>query len=172
MAQSAGFAPASGFRHHLRSKRSQLSYAGDRKICGTACRTPTCDRPFRKRLLCKRAAHDVYIGRPSKWGNPFEIGRDGTREEVIARYHEWILEQPQLMAALPELRGKVLGCWCHPNACHGDVLARLAELPTEAEIDNMSEEQLNAYLLAHGCTEESLKADEAKCRELLRKLFK
>ena len=75
---------------------------------------------------CKRAAHDVYIGRPSKWGNPFVIGRDGTREEVIARYEAWLLEQPELLAALPELEGKTLGCWCAPRPCHGDVLARLA----------------------------------------------
>lgn len=74
----------------------------------------------------KRAPYDVYIGRPSKWGNPFAIGRDGTREQVIAKYEEWLRTQPDLMAALPELHGKVLGCWCAPQACHGDVLARLA----------------------------------------------
>ena len=68
---------------------------------------------------CKRAAHDVYIGRPSKWGNPFVIGRDGTRDDVIARYEAWLLEQPELVAALPELAGKTLGCWCAPRACHG-----------------------------------------------------
>jgi hypothetical protein len=75
---------------------------------------------------CKRAAHDVYIGRPSKWGNPFVIGRAGTRDDVIARYEAWLLEQPELVDALPELAGKTLGCWCAPRACHGDVLARLA----------------------------------------------
>ena len=75
---------------------------------------------------CKRAAHDVYIGRPSKWGNPFVIGPDGTRDDVIARYEAWLLEQPELVDALPELAGKTLGCWCAPRACHGDVLARLA----------------------------------------------
>jgi len=75
---------------------------------------------------CKRSKYDVYIGRPSKWGNPFEIGRDGDRETVIQKYREWILTQPHLMAALPELRGKTLGCWCAPKACHGDVLVSLA----------------------------------------------
>ena len=39
---------------------------------------------------CKREPYDVYIGRPGPWGNPFEIGTDGTREEVIAKYEEWI----------------------------------------------------------------------------------
>jgi len=69
---------------------------------------------------------DVYIGPPSKWGNPFEIGRDGTRAEVIARYDRWPRDQPELLADLDELAGKTLGCWCAPRACHGDVLARLA----------------------------------------------
>jgi hypothetical protein len=68
----------------------------------------------------------VYIGRPSKWGNPFVIGRDGTRAEVIAKYRAWVLNQPQLMGALDELRGRDLVCWCAPLACHGDVLVDLA----------------------------------------------
>jgi len=76
---------------------------------------------------CKRKPFDVYIGRPSKWGNPFVIGKDGTRDEVIEKYEAWLRTQPALLAALPELRGKTLGCWCAPQACHGDVLARLAE---------------------------------------------
>jgi hypothetical protein len=75
---------------------------------------------------CKRERYDVYIGRPSKWGNPFVIGPDGDRSEVIAKYRVYLLASPELVAALPELRGKVLGCWCKPLACHGDVLAELA----------------------------------------------
>lgn len=75
--------------------------------------------------------HDIYIGRPSKWGNPFVIGRDGTRAEVIAKYREYVLAQPALLAALPELAGKRLACWCSPKPCHGDVLAELADgVPT------------------------------------------
>jgi len=74
---------------------------------------------------CKKHKYDVYIGRPSKWGNPFTIGRDGTRDEVIAQYRKWILLQPHLIASLSELVGKVLGCWCAPNACHGHVLIDL-----------------------------------------------
>jgi hypothetical protein len=80
---------------------------------------------------CKKEPHDVYIGRPSKWGNPFTIGRDGTREEVIAKYREWIKSQPRLLADLHELEGKVLGCWCSPQACHGDVLSELAEIQND-----------------------------------------
>jgi len=67
----------------------------------------------------------VYIGRPSKWGNPFKIGRDGNREEVIKKYREYILNRPDLLESLHELRGKVLACWCAPQPCHGDVLLEL-----------------------------------------------
>ena len=81
-----------------------------------------------KVVHCKREQFDVYIGRPSKWGNPFQIGTDGTREEVVHRYREWILLQPDLIAALiPELADRTLGCWCAPKLCHGDVLARLCD---------------------------------------------
>ena len=77
---------------------------------------------------CKRAPFDIYIGRPSKWGNPFVIGRDGNREQVIEKYRAYILDHPALLAAVQsELKGKVLGCWCAPQSCHGDVLAELAE---------------------------------------------
>lgn len=74
---------------------------------------------------CKRDRFDVYIGRPSKWGNPFVIGRDGDRDDVIRKYKEWILSQPELLRDLHELEGKVLGCWCSPEKCHGDVLSEL-----------------------------------------------
>ena len=73
-----------------------------------------------------KAKYDVRIDRATKWGNPFVIGRDGNRGEVIAKYSAWIRTQPHLMNALPELREKVLGCWCAPSPCHGDVLAELA----------------------------------------------
>lgn len=83
---------------------------------------------------CKREAYDVYIGRPSRWGNPFSH-KKGTlakyqidsREDAIQRYREWVVGQPDLMKDLYKLRGKVLGCWCKPSPCHGDVLAELAD---------------------------------------------
>ena len=78
---------------------------------------------------CEKNRFDLYIGRPSKWGNPFIIGKDGTRKEVIDKYRAWVLDQPDLMNSLPELEGKILGCWCKPNSCHGDVLADLANRP-------------------------------------------
>jgi hypothetical protein len=88
-----------------------------------------------KVVHCKRSDYDVYIGRgrdpktgeESPWGNPFRIGPDGTREQVINKYRVWIKTQPQLMARIPELKDKVLGCFCAPNYCHGYVLAAMAD---------------------------------------------
>ena len=60
-------------------------------------------RVLNARQVGKQPAADrVYVGRPSKWGNPFAIGRDGTRDQVIAKYRVWIVLQPALMAALEE----------------------------------------------------------------------
>ena len=69
--------------------------------------------------------YDVRICRPGQWGNPFYIGTDGTRAQVIEKYREWIMTQPQLLTQLPMLIGQRLGCYCTPLACHGDVLAEL-----------------------------------------------
>ena len=69
--------------------------------------------------------YDLLVCRPSKWGNPFQIGRDGNRERVIKMYEIHIRRRPDLIAALPELVGKRLGCYCHPLPCHGDVLVKL-----------------------------------------------
>jgi hypothetical protein len=76
---------------------------------------------------CKREPYDVYIGRPGPWGNPFVLGKEDQRADVIAKYREWLMEQPRLLAVVPELRGLTLGCWCAPKPCHGDVLAELAD---------------------------------------------
>lgn len=80
---------------------------------------------------CGCEPFDVYIGRPSMWGNPFVISREGTREEVIELYRKYITMNPKLMAALPELKGKRLGCYCAPKACHGDVLVALVNEEAE-----------------------------------------
>lgn len=69
----------------------------------------------------------VWITRDTKWGNPYIVGTDGTREEVIAKYDRWLDRQLHLLAALEELRDKVLVCYCKPKACHGDVLKRRLE---------------------------------------------
>lgn len=69
--------------------------------------------------------YDIYIGRGTKWGNPFREGADGSRKTVIQKYRSYLLRNADLMAALPELRGKVLACSCKPKPCHGDVLVEL-----------------------------------------------
>lgn len=78
----------------------------------------------------------VYVGRAmtrlrlrgSPFANPFRIGQDGDRDEVIAKYREWILARPELVErARRELKGKKLGCWCDPEPCHAHVLRELAE---------------------------------------------
>ena len=79
-----------------------------------------------KQVGKKQAADRVYVGRPSKWGNPFVIRRDGTRDAVIEKYRAWIVRQPALMAALGELKGKHLVCWCAPERRHAEVLIELA----------------------------------------------
>lgn len=79
----------------------------------------------------KHSEYDVYIGRGSEWGNPFIIGKDGTREEVIEKYRERleaaILSDPTFILKLEQLKGKRLGCFCKPKACHGDVLVEKIE---------------------------------------------
>jgi len=70
--------------------------------------------------------NQVYVARPSKWGNPFHIGRDGTRDEVIAKYREWLKTKPELLLDLHELVGKDLLCWCAPLPCHADILLEMA----------------------------------------------
>jgi hypothetical protein len=76
----------------------------------------------------RKEPYDVYIGRGSIYGNPFIIGKDGNREDVIRKYVEWMVNQQALLAALPELKGKVLGCYCKPAACHGDVLVEMVKI--------------------------------------------
>lgn len=78
-----------------------------------------------KIVHCKKEQYDIYIGRGSIWGNPFKIGQDGTREEVIKKYEWWIRQKPELLQQLHTLKGKILGCWCKPQACHGDILVKL-----------------------------------------------
>jgi hypothetical protein len=88
----------------------------------------------------RQARFDILISRPSQWGNPFVIGEDGTREDVIRKHKEWLdtgenfrnekatKERRQwVLRHVGELQGKVLGCWCNQDqACHGDYLIELA----------------------------------------------
>lgn len=77
-------------------------------------------------ILSNTDSYDVFIGRGSAWGNPFVIGVDGTREEVIEKYRALIKERGLEERIKKELKGKVLGCFCSPLPCHGDVLAEIA----------------------------------------------
>lgn len=69
--------------------------------------------------------HGIYVGRPSKWGNPYEIGKDGTRDDVIVKYCDY-LRDSGLINDIEELRGFDLICWCAPKPCHADILLELA----------------------------------------------
>ena len=75
--------------------------------------------------------YDIYIGRGSKWGNPYVIGEHGTREDVIDTFRIYLWEQMKsgriTKEDLLELDGKRLGCFCKPQACHGDVIAKAVE---------------------------------------------
>ena len=81
---------------------------------------------------CKRDPYDIYIGRPSKWGNPFKLHPSETRGQILSRYRRWVITQDHLINSLHELDGKILGCWCAPKPCHGDILADLVKEYTNA----------------------------------------
>lgn len=78
--------------------------------------------------------YDIYIGRPSPFGNPYSH-RKGTlakykvrsRKEAIEKYERYLLSSPELMEKLNELKHKRLGCWCHPKPCHGDILKKYVD---------------------------------------------
>jgi hypothetical protein len=90
---------------------------------------------------CKKEDYDVYIGRPSRWGNPYSHlahsaarFHAASRGDAIILYEKWLLDHPDLLKRLPELKGKRLGCWCRPAEgfrgrllCHGQILAALAD---------------------------------------------
>ena len=72
----------------------------------------------------KKERYDLYIGRPSIFGNPFVIGIDGTRLEVIAKFEEYA--RSNLMNEIRQLEeGTILGCWCSPLPCHGNIIIKL-----------------------------------------------
>jgi hypothetical protein len=88
-----------------------------------------------KVVHCKRDAYDVYVGRPSIWGNPFTVQQHG-RGNAVRLHAEFVRKNPQLIAKIKrELRGKILACWCAPKGgvdveatlmCHAQTLAKIA----------------------------------------------
>lgn len=105
---------------------------------------------------CEREPFDIYCGRGSrrlglprsKWANPFRIGPDGTREEVIAKHKRWLPTQLHLMAALDELRGRTLGCHC-VEACHCDTLIEMGNAPRERQREWLRAAEQAAALRNH-----------------------
>ena len=79
---------------------------------------------YPKIVNLRHEAYDIYIGRGTKWGNPFIINKDGNREEVIQKYEDYFCKNKYLLYALQELEDKILGCHCKPLACHGDILIK------------------------------------------------
>ena len=83
-----------------------------------------------KRIQRKRSKgwrmpkNTIYVGRPTRWGNPFRVGKDGNREEVIEKYRKWLKEKlKEDPDFLEPLRGKDLTCWCPlDKLCHADVI--------------------------------------------------
>lgn len=90
---------------------------------------------------CKKDDYDIYIGRGkcpktgkySQWKNPFVMGKDGNRKEVIEQYMSWFVTQEHLILDLPLLYNKILGCWCAPKACHGNYLSSMAYMVVTLE---------------------------------------
>ena len=89
----------------------------------------------------------VYIGRPSKWGNPFEIGKDGDRDLVVEKFEKWLttgesfgninaLEEKRqsILRSLNELSNKDLVCFCAPKKCHGDVLIKMCDFKPDYRV--------------------------------------
>lgn len=98
---------------------------------------------------------DVYIGRGSKWGNPFSHMEGTTaqykvdsREEAIEKYREWVQTQPHLLDSLYELKGKTLSCYCKPKGCHGDILVEFADaLPLRTlECSSKGDKRYSAFV--------------------------
>lgn len=89
----------------------------------------------------------IYIGRKcnlggwalkaSKWANPFPISHTCSREESLKKFEEYILSHPTLLNELDELEGHILGCWCKPLPCHGDILLSLLKKKKAEQINRL-----------------------------------
>jgi hypothetical protein len=76
----------------------------------------------------------VRIDRRSDWGNPFVMPDDGELAEVVGKFSKFYLPyKPGLLARIPTLRGKVLTCWCHPEECHGHIIAEIVNREAAGE---------------------------------------
>jgi hypothetical protein len=87
-------------------------------------------------LLMWAQANDrfVRIDRRTEWGNPFEMPDDGERQDVVGKFSRFYFPYKDgLLARIPTLRGKVLGCWCHPEECHGHIIAEIVNAEAEGK---------------------------------------
>ena len=84
-----------------------------------------------KVVHCKKSAHDVYIGRPTIFGNPFVMKNESQRVEVLNKFRDYartrMKTDTEFRDAVLSLDGKTLGCFCSPKPCHGDVIGELLE---------------------------------------------
>jgi len=100
--------------------------------CAIRYRAPLVQSSFI--VHCKKEPYDIYIGRPSIWGNPFSHldgkgrYRVANRALAIQCYRDWVWTQPELLMQVHTLKNRVLGCWCFPLPCHGSVLIELTNL--------------------------------------------
>lgn len=90
---------------------------------------------------CKKDKFDIYIGRSPnqlKFGNPFIIGPDGDRNDVVNKFRQWLKtgqnfenklateeNRVWILSNLHTLYDMIVACWCKPLACHGDVYGEL-----------------------------------------------
>lgn len=96
--------------------------------------------------------YDVYIGRGSFWGNPYKIVVDGTREEVISKYQRylWIMckeNRDTMISRLLELEGEVLGCYCKPLPCHGDIILKAIKWARREKMKSSKKETVEITLV-------------------------
>ena len=82
----------------------------------------------------------IYVGRPSKWGNPFYLRKEADRARILGQYRAWLLGQPALVdEAKRELAGADLVCWCAPKPCHADILLAVANGPAAGAVNGSGE---------------------------------
>lgn len=109
-------------------------------------------RVWNQKLSAEIPAGAVYVGRPSKFGNPIHLQSERGRESVLQRYEDWLMTQPELLAAArAELRGKDLVCHCAPKPCHADILMRIANVHDEVETEQEIEQRMRLTETLRDC---------------------
>jgi len=83
-----------------------------------------------KAVNIKKVSCEIYCGRGSIFGNPFRIGQDGDRKQVIEKFRVYFynrLKDKSFREMVLSLKGKRLGCYCSPLDCHCDVIVEYLE---------------------------------------------